>query len=194
MTTSVIGKLWLLSAVLCFTPLAVAEEYAKPHAGSYDWVVDCLDKARGRSDGECGFSIDRSSLWSLLLDGLIEAKQNGKWGFVNRTGKVVVPFQYDSAYWFTDGLAAVKQNGKWGFINREGRLVTPIQYDAVEPFFDGLALVKQNGKYGFINTAGDVAIPLQYDFAFSFEHDGSASVRLNDESFRINKQGNRLPD
>lgn len=157
-------------------------------------MADCLDKARGRSDSECVFSIDRSSLWSLLLDGLIEAKQNGKWGFVNRTGKVVVPFQYDSAYWFTDGLAAVKQNGKWGFINLKGKLVTPLQYDAVEPFFDGLALVKQNGKYGFINTAGDVAIPLQYDFAFSFEHDGSARVRLNDEPFRINKQGNRLPD
>ena len=37
---------------------------------------------------------------------------NKKWGFVDGTGKEVIPFKYEAAQEFSEGLAAVKLNGK----------------------------------------------------------------------------------
>ncbi|MGB9726533.1 MAG: WG repeat-containing protein [Minisyncoccia bacterium] len=37
---------------------------------------------------------------------------NDKWGFIDKTGKEVIPFKYDYAYDFSEGLAHVGLNGK----------------------------------------------------------------------------------
>jgi len=42
---------------------------------------------------------------------------DGKWGFIDETGKLCIPFKYDIVYGFTEGLAAVWLNGKGGFID-----------------------------------------------------------------------------
>ncbi|WP_435932419.1 WG repeat-containing protein [Moraxella bovoculi] len=60
-----------------------------------------------------------------LKDGLAIAKKNNKYGYVDKTGKVVVPIQYDETWFFSEGLAGVKQNGKWGFIDKTGEVVIP---------------------------------------------------------------------
>lgn len=55
---------------------------------------------------------------------------NQGWGFIDRTGKVVIPAQYDDAYPFTDkGRAAVyiRQKG-WGLIDTNGKSIVPCQY------------------------------------------------------------------
>lgn len=55
---------------------------------------------------------------------LFLSKKNGKYGFVDKDGKVAVDYIYDDA---TEqnrfGYAAVKQNGSWGSINKEGKVV-----------------------------------------------------------------------
>ena len=37
---------------------------------------------------------------------------NWKWGFVDKDGRVVIPFIYDNGWNFTKGIVAVKKNGK----------------------------------------------------------------------------------
>ena len=49
-------------------------------------------------------------------EGLASVELNGKWGFINKTGKEVIPLKYDDAYPFSEGLAKVKLNGKYGLI------------------------------------------------------------------------------
>jgi hypothetical protein len=72
------------------------------------------------------------------------------------TGKVVIPFDYESAEEFKEGLAAVRKNKKYGFINREGKLVIDYKYDLVLRNFDrGRARVKLNGKEVTINKKGE---------------------------------------
>jgi hypothetical protein len=44
-------------------------------------------------------------------------KVNGKMGFINKKGVLVVPAIYDSAFNFYQGRAAVEVDGKWGFIS-----------------------------------------------------------------------------
>lgn len=36
-------------------------------------------------------------------------KKDGKWGFIDNTGKIIIPPQYDDAYNFSDGLTKVKK-------------------------------------------------------------------------------------
>lgn len=48
-------------------------------------------------------------------DGLAAVKQGGKWGYIDESGKLVIPCQFDKAYPFSEGLAIVgkieKQEG-----------------------------------------------------------------------------------
>lgn len=55
---------------------------------------------------------------------LYVSKKDGKFGFVDKTGKVIVDYQYDdvteqNAY----GFAGIKKDGKWGSIDQKGNVV-----------------------------------------------------------------------
>ena len=61
---------------------------------------------------------------------LFISKQDGKYGFVDKDGKVVVDYQYDDATEQNDcGFAGVKKDGKWGSIDRTGKIVQEPKYD-----------------------------------------------------------------
>lgn len=62
-------------------------------------------------------------------DGLIAYEENGKWGYINEKGDVVVEPAYAKAKSFSNGMAAVQnEDGFWGFINRNYEVVIPYQY------------------------------------------------------------------
>lgn len=109
---------------------------------------------------------------------LIKAKLNGKYGFINKTGKEVIPFKYELAENFLEDLAVVSSNEKYGFIDQTGKEIIPLKYDHAKSFWGGLARVELNGKFGFIDKTGKEIIPPKYDLAESFSED-LASVRLN---------------
>lgn len=48
---------------------------------------------------------------------------NWKWGFVDKDGRVVIPFIYDNGWNFTKGIVAVKKNGKSFYISTKGECV-----------------------------------------------------------------------
>lgn len=89
---------------------------------------------------------------------------NGKYGFCDKDGRVVVEPQYDYATDFSEGLARVfigktsdcseQFSGKWGFIDIDGNVVIKIQYDFVENFSKGLAFVGMGDRVGFIDKTG----------------------------------------
>ncbi len=76
---------------------------------------------------------------------------NGLWGFIDTSGKEVIPFIYTSKPSpFHSGLARVSnKEGKSGFINRKGELVIPAIYSFASNFHKGIGLV---GKTGFPGT------------------------------------------
>lgn len=48
-------------------------------------------------------------------------RQNGWWGYVDKTGKEVIPFVYEDARYFNkNGKAKVKLNGETFFIDVKG--------------------------------------------------------------------------
>jgi WG repeat protein len=71
-----------------------------------------------------------------------------KWGFIDETGRVVIPMRYDQVTSFHDGLAAVGKyygsgrNLKWGVVEKLGPQVTPqVKYDTVKILGEGFAAV-----------------------------------------------------
>jgi len=59
-----------------------------------------------------------------------DADGRDKYGFIDKTGKLVIPAEFLGANDFNEGMAAVSnQDGKWGFINKTGALVIPYQYE-----------------------------------------------------------------
>lgn len=56
---------------------------------------------------------------SCLENGLASVRQNGKSGFIDKTGNIIIPIQYDDTMPFSENLAPVKKNGKWGFIDKK---------------------------------------------------------------------------
>lgn len=55
--------------------------------------------------------------------------KNGKYGYIDNSGKNIIRPKYDEAAYFNDGLAKVKLNGKYGFINKTGIEVIPLKYE-----------------------------------------------------------------
>lgn len=84
---------------------------------------------------------------------LIGAKNNNKWGFINRQGKALVPFVYDEISEFCNfrngnQYAKVRQGKRWGIIDTAGKLLVPFEYEAIEPLqnWQGLDNLKGTKK------------------------------------------------
>lgn len=61
------------------------------------------------------------------------SKKNGKYGFIDRNGKVIVDYIYDDATEQNKyGYAAIKKDGKWGSIDNNGNVIQEPTYNLDE--------------------------------------------------------------
>ncbi|MGN1001188.1 MAG: WG repeat-containing protein [Oscillospiraceae bacterium] len=107
---------------------------------------------------------------SYFSDGLAWAKveATGLFGYIDKSGELVIPAQYEDAYVFNSGFAAVKRDGKWGAIDTSGNVLIPFLYDDSFGTSDGYMTVGLNGKYGLVDRSGNVVVPLEYDDISTF--------------------------
>lgn len=54
---------------------------------------------------------------------IFPVQMNGRYAFIDGSGKMVVQPQFQDAGKFEEGLAPVKVNGRWGYINKDGKYV-----------------------------------------------------------------------
>jgi hypothetical protein len=120
--------------------------------------------------------------------GLAACGSNQSIGFMDSSGKVIVPPQYSSVSLFSEGLAAVLVGQKYGYIDNKGNMTISPQFDYAQDFKDGVAGVLINGKYGFIDKTGKVVIAAQYDMVGKFS-EGLASACINNKWGFIDKDG-----
>jgi hypothetical protein len=127
----------------------------------------------------------------LFRNGLAVAVVNGKYGYIDKTGKLAITPQYEAAWSFSDGLAPVQIGGKWGFIDTKGNLIIKPQFTTAESFSEGLAKVQIDNREGFIDRTGKLVIANNFDSADSFS-EGLAIVRVNQQWSYIDKTGKLL--
>jgi hypothetical protein len=111
----------------------------------------------------------RSTCFYSLLDAVLAS---GRWGYINRAGKVVITPKYSFVRPFSEGLAAVCSGAKWGFIDTEGRLKVPLRYNSAGSFSEGLATVRVHDKWGYIDRNGREVIPIRLKYNCGSFSDG----------------------
>jgi hypothetical protein len=130
--------------------------------------------------------------------------ENGRWGYADERGVVVIPARFDAALPFADGLARVgvvdeelpevgaNPNIVWGYIDESGRVVVELRYAVLRDFSEGLAAAavldkerpelprpgrgeRRNLKWGYVERGGSEVIPAQFLDAGDFA-EGLAAV------------------
>lgn len=117
-------------------------------------------------------------------EGIAPALSEGKWGFVDRSGKWVVKPGFDEVQTGSGGRFGVRVGGVWGFLNTAGKVAVEPVYEAVKPFSSGMAAVRKNGKWGYIDPAGTMVEEPIYTFAGEVSN-GFRFVNDDEFGFRI---------
>jgi hypothetical protein len=162
-----------------------------------------IEQATGKPLAPCKyekiayFAEGRDLCW-VVLNNLV--------GFIDKTGKEVIPPKYHATNQFYEGICAVNlgataslnqspTGGKWGYIDMTGKEIVPPKYDEVSTWFNqGLALVKLNGNWGAIDKTGKVIVPIQYDEMDEFPSRGEAiaTVKLDGKYGFVNRMGKEI--
>lgn len=112
------------------------------------------------------------------------------WGYIDKTGKWVIPAKYDSAYAFHDGVAKVISRGRVLFLDRSGKELALSDTGLSDPpFQESMALVKTGvGQCYFVDRSGKKIFPQVFEDAFQFR-EGTAAVKTGGKWGYINAQG-----
>jgi hypothetical protein len=114
---------------------------------------------------------------------------SGPWGYIDKTGRIVIPLRFEAAEPFSEELAAVRLGQKFGFIDRNGRVVIEPRFDAVRSFRSGRASVKIGNDWGFIDAKGSEIVKPSYVTAWFFSG-GYAQVSVKGVGMgTVNLQG-----
>ena len=101
-----------------------------------------------------------------LTDGLLLIWENGKQGYIDINGKVIIkPFLnknhiigINSKY-----LIANKNSNKWSIIDSNGKLIFDNKFDNAYPVSNTLMAIKKNDKYAIIKYTGEEISQFEYD-------------------------------
>lgn len=77
-------------------------------------------------DAKEGYCYDESYKYDyadIFPEGLQVLVKDGKYGFIDTVGRLVIPFEWDNAVNFSNGLAYVEKEGKMRYIDRNGNIV-----------------------------------------------------------------------
>ena len=113
-----------------------------------------------------------------------------KYGYINTTGSVCIPFQYEGAHSFSEGLARAYLDGRCGYIDRDAGTVIGHRFYHARDFHEGKAAVQveQDGKWGYIDIRGELVIKPGFDWAGDF-CEGLARVKDLEEYAYIGHRG-----
>ncbi len=97
-------------------------------------------------------------------EGRVPFQSEGKWGFRDCSGEVVVKAQYDSVELFYEGRAVVKRDGYYGAINYNGDMVVEMLYDDISYDNSYWFYVEREGFYGVLDRNGKTVLECEWDW------------------------------
>jgi len=98
-----------------------------------------------------------------FYDGLAQVHKNGKMGYINKSGELVIPCIYDITYEFNEGVAIVQNNRKVGAIDKKGNIIIPIIYDNMFYYKNNAFKVRKGNFYGAFDKNGKEILPVSYE-------------------------------
>jgi hypothetical protein len=145
----------------------------------YDNIIDSIMK----NHGELG----------SFEEGLASVRINGKVGFVDTAGQLVIPPQFDGpTTWFRNGMARVALNGLYGWIDKTGKFVIQPEYDdtGIEEGIEGVFWVRKGEMVGLIDIQGNIITPIKWDVISEFNNGSAFAMDTFGKTYRIDIHGN----
>lgn len=180
----------LEGTALYFTnnPLRLEGEYLKEEtATGARWLID----AEGRIINRESPPALHTSWTGPSSEGFRPVRRNGRYGFINDAGLLLIPNRYEDVMPFSEGRAGIKIRNKWGFIDLSDRITVQPVYDKAQPFVNGTAKVCQKNKWGLIDKDGNILVPLRYD-SLNLLPSGRVLVQADGYFGLADTQGNLL--
>ena len=151
-------------------------------------LISCRQKAKEKTDKEIFEEVLNDPRVNSKEVGeregikYFQVMENGKTGFRDLDGKIVIKPIYDNAEMFSEGLSTVQIGNQYGLIDETGKYVLPMRnMEYLGSVHNGLASFSENDKYGFIDTSGQVKIKPQFDWVDEFS-EGLCVVRNNKDN------------
>ena len=143
-----------------------AISYAEEQSNSI--IIESSNKTE-KSSNISDLSMEENEMSSTQYN-LFPIKSNGKWGYIDVQGKVVIEPQFIWASEFTDDVAGVKIGEKIsGIIDKKGRILSIHNYNYIHAFQNGVALMTsfddedcKMRNYGIINKEGKEIVSPRY--------------------------------
>jgi hypothetical protein len=170
----------------------------------YDWAYFFSDGLASVGRAAKHGSIDRTGREVVPLESdfanmpvreglaaVSRASSQGPWGYVDTSGRFVIPHKYRNAGPFAEGLAVVWTEAGWAVIDKVGKEVIPearvrklypVGWFAdgrlrVTPPFDPKQLLPGATRpCGYLDRAGNVAMPLEFESECGAFSEGLAAV------------------
>lgn len=143
------------------------------------------------------------SLGSVDEAGMILATKSSLGGFIDKTGKVIVPLTFYNLFPFQENFAKFldQASEKYGMIDRLGNIIVQPKYNDLQFFKYGVAVAsnyiyvnqgENNIKKGYIDTTGKEIIPLTFKNATDFEKRGLALIQDSIGDAYIDRTGKKI--
>lgn len=114
--------------------------------------------------------------------------RNNRYGIINLSEKVILPFKYQLISNFAEPYYAVKYSNRWGYFKVDGEQIIGFKYDQASAFKDGYASVRLKQKWGLINENDIQFLPIKFDRIRDWDKE-IVQVDFEGFSFTFNTRG-----
>lgn len=120
---------------------------------------------------------------------------NGKYGYgyIDKTGSIIIEANFDEAGIFYNGLALVKKKGLWGYIDTHGKITIEYQFEDALSFMGSVSFAKLKGKWGLIDQFGNYLTDFKFEKVDQFDNSFSR-VKLGGKWGFIDESGVELTE
>lgn len=115
--------------------------------------------------------------------------RNGKWGYIDASGRVAIEFIYNDARPFEREHAKVLTHRGWGVIDKAGRYALQPRYADVDIDGADRYLVKHSDTWGWVTGYGSAVIPSNFSDAYPFFGHKFTAVKDGKKWGYINESG-----
>ncbi|MBX9938102.1 MAG: WG repeat-containing protein [Candidatus Obscuribacterales bacterium] len=217
----------LITALLAQAPLAQAGEYACiSSTGEQKWTLPANVFLRGEKRFSSGLTVISdldddnregfinkegkrlkfsSNYVYPFSEGLAAAEKDGRFGYIDKSGRFVIKPQFKWAYSFREGRAKVMPafvldkyiwsnssrnlDGKLAFINRNGSFASGLLVDEASAYSEGAAAVLINGRIGFIDKDGNFLVKPHFQYTTGFSEGLALIWEIGKKLSFIDKEG-----
>jgi hypothetical protein len=161
-------------------------------------------KVQGKFENVDGFSNERAKVENLYDPSNISYS---RFGFIDTTGNLVIPFKYSDAYYFKNNQSLVKYNYSnsieiYAIIDKDGneifstKTISPIKYlnnnikNNIYFYYlnDSLISISCDYKHGLFDVKGNQIIPIEYD-DISIIHNGQYLAEKDTINYILDNKG-----